>query len=455
MKLDGLISGLKTGELIDALMDVSAIPKKLITTKITDRSAIITNLQSLNSSLQALVAKAKTAAGATSLAAFTATASSESVTVTARPTASAFSTDVVVDAVASAHSIVTASAGADAWGGTYTLVAADGTQTEITPNGSSPQDLAKAINAAKSGVTATVVPAGTDADGAPLSRIQLTSAETGEEARFALHRGTGAEVDAGSSVDVATESGAAVLTQGGDARIRLFAGTAAEQTLTSADNTFTVTEGIDVTVSKVSADPVTVVVALDAKAQTASAEAFVKEIAALLTRIDNGSKATIGAVGETTTLGVFTGDSTVRNLRGALASAMQHPIDGISPSTIGISISDKGVLSFDAEKFGKALAEDPEKTQELFSSIAGRMQNVTNQYSDKYDGMLTQRITGQESEVKMLKTQVERWDLRLEQRRATLERTYSQLEVQLSKLQSQSSWLSSQIAGLTNTSSSS
>ncbi|WP_241797578.1 flagellar filament capping protein FliD [Microbacterium sp. C5A9] len=455
MKLDGLISGLKTGELIDALMDVSAIPKKLITTKITDRSAIITNLQSLNSSLQALVAKAKTAAGATSLAAFTATASSESVTVTARPTASAFSTDVVVDAVASAHSIVTASAGADAWGGTYTLVAADGTQTEITPNGSSPQDLAKAINAAKSGVTATVVPAGTDADGAPLSRIQLTSAETGEEARFALHRGTGAEVDAGSSVDVATESGAAVLTQGGDARIRLFAGTAAEQTLTSADNTFTVTEGIDVTVSKVSADPVTVVVALDAKAQTASAEAFVKEIAALLTRIDNGSKATIGAVGETTTLGVFTGDSTVRNLRGALASAMQHPIDGISPSTIGISISDKGVLSFDAEKFGKALAEDPEKTQELFSSIAGRVQNVTNQYSDKYDGMLTQRITGQESEVKMLKTQVERWDLRLEQRRATLERTYSQLEVQLSKLQSQSSWLSSQIAGLTNTSSSS
>lgn len=455
MKLDGLISGLKTGELIDALMDVSAIPKKLITTKITDRNSIITNLQSLNTSLQALVAKAKTAAGPTSLAAFTATASAETVKVTAGATASPFSTGVMVDAIASAHSVVTAAAGADAWAGTFTLVASDGTQTEVTPNGATPQDLAKAINAAKSGVTATVVPAGTDADGKPLSRIQLTSAETGEDARFALHRGTKGDVDAGSSVDVASESGAAVLTQGSDARIRLFAGTAAEQTLSSASNTFTVSEGIDVTVSKVSTEPVTVVVALDAKAQTASAEAFVKEIAALLTRIDNGSKATIGAVGETTTLGVFTGDSTVRNLRGALANAMQHPVDGVSPSTIGISISDKGVLSFDAEKFSAALADDPEKTQELFSSIAGRVQGVTDQYSDKYDGLLTQRITGQESEVKTLKTQVERWDIRLEQRRATLERTYSQLEVQLSKLQSQSSWLTSQLAGLTNTTSSS
>ena len=156
-------------------------------------------------------------------------------------------------------------------------------------------------------------------------------------------------------------------------------------------------------------------------------------------------------MGEKTTLGVFTGDSTVRNLRTALANAVQHPIDGVSPSSIGISINEKGVLSFDAEKFAQALADDPEKTQELFSGVAGRLEGVADTYSDKYDGLLTQRITGQESEVKTLKTQVERWDVRLEQRRATLERTYSQLEVQLSKLESQSSWLTGQLAALTAT----
>ncbi|MHC9044224.1 flagellar filament capping protein FliD [Microbacterium saperdae] len=455
MKLDGLVSGLKTDELITALMDVAAIPKKLITNKITDRGAIITNLQSLNKTLQDLVTKAKTAAGATSLAAFTATASSESVTVTAGAKASAFSTSIVVDAVASAHSVITAAAGAEAWGGEFTLVASDGTPKAITPSGTSPQDLAKAINAAKAGVTATVVPAGTDADGKPLSRIQLTAAETGADGAFTLHRGTPADVAAGTAPDISAETGAALLKQGADARIRLFAGTAAEQTLTSARNTINIGEDIDVTVTQASADPVVVSVALDAKAQTTKAETFVKEIAALLTRIDNGSKATIGAVGEKTTLGVFTGDSTVRNLRTALADAVQYPVDGVSPSTIGISISDKGVLSFDAEKFAAALAEDPEKAQAVFSGLSGRLQEVSNKYSDKYDGLLTQRITGQESEVKTLKTQVERWDIRLEQRRATLERTYSQLEVQLSKLQSQSSWLSSQLAGLSSTSSSS
>ncbi len=449
MKLDGLVSGLKTDELITALMDVAAIPKKLITNKITDRTTIIQNLQSLNTSLQALVEKAKTASGATSLAAFTASSSSENVTVAAGATANAFSTSVVVDAVATAHLVVTAAAGTSAWGGPFTLVGADGEPVEITPTGAGPQDLAKAINSAKAGVMATVVPAGTAADGTPLSRIQITAVETGEEHRFALHRGTAADVSAGGSVDVVTEDGAAILTAGADARVRLFAGTAAEQTLRSASNTLSVAAGVDITVRAASADPVVVTVALDPKAQTAKAEAFVKEIAALLTRIDNGSKATVGGVGETTTLGVFTGDSTVRNLRGAIAKAMQHPVDGASPSTIGISTDKNGVLSFDAEKFAAALADDPDVVQAVFSGVAARVQDVTGQYSDKYDGMLTQRITGQQDEVKSLKTQSERWDVRLEQRRATLERTYSQLEVQLSNLQAQSTWLTSQLAGLT------
>ncbi|OAN40230.1 flagellar filament capping protein FliD [Microbacterium sp. H83] len=448
MKLDGLVSGLKTDELIKALMDVSAIPKTLITNKITDRSTVITNLQSLNTSLQDLVAKAKTAASPSSLAAFTATSSSETVTVTAGAKATAFSTSVVVDAVATAHSVVTAAAGSTTWGGTFTIAGADGDPVEITPSGTGAQDLATAINNSKAGVTATVVPAGTDADGKPLTRIQLTSNETGADGEFALHRGTAADVAAGTSTDLGAQTGAATVTHGADARIRLFAGTAAEQSLTSASNTISVGEGIDVTVTKAGGDPVTVTVARDAKKQTATAEAFVKEIAALLTRIDNGSKATVGGVGENTTLGVFTGDSTVRSLRGALANAVQHPVDGVSPSTIGITISDKGVLSFDAEKFATALADDPEATQELFSGISGRLQDVTTQYSDKYEGLLTARITGQEEEVKTLKTQVERWDVRLEQRRATLERTYAQLEVQLSKLESQSSWLTSQLAGL-------
>ena len=112
--------------------------------------------------------------------------------------------------VRGAQTVVTAAAGADAWDGTFTLVASDGTKTEVTATGTGPQDLAKAINAAKAGVVATVVPAGTDAGGTPLSRIQLTATETGAEGSFTLYRGTEAEVTAGTATDVATDAGAAV-----------------------------------------------------------------------------------------------------------------------------------------------------------------------------------------------------------------------------------------------------
>lgn len=189
-------------------------------------------------------------------------------------------------------------------------------------------------------------------------------------------------------------------------------------------------------------------VAIDTEAQAKTAGDFVKQIGDLLKRIDNGSKATVAEAGGKTTLGVFTGDSTVRALRGALANAVQHPVDGVSPSSIGISIDRYGALAFDAKKFGEAMAADPAGTQAVFAAVAARVDDVAGQYSDKYDGMLTQRITGQQSEVKALETQVSRWDLRLEQRRATLERQYTAMETQLSTLQSQSSWLSSQLASL-------
>ncbi|MDN3309664.1 flagellar filament capping protein FliD [Microbacterium oryzae] len=442
--LPGLASGLDTAAIISSLMDVAAIPKTLIESKITDRNLVISNLQTLNTSLQDLAAKAKTASGTEALRSFTTSSSSDAVTVVTSDGARAFSTSIVVDAVAQRHAVVTAAASDSSFAGTFTLVGSDGEQNEVTAT--SAEDLVKQINLAGAGVTATIVNGGVDADGNPLSRIQLTSEDTGEASAFSLHRGTAADVDAGTSADVASETGAAIITEGSDAMIRLYAGTAAEQTITSASNAFTaVAAGVDITVTRAGAEPVTVAVTADPVAQTKTAETFVKQVADLLTRIDNGSKATVADAGGTTTLGVFTGDSTVRALRTGLANAIQYPVDGISPSTVGISVDRYGKLTFDAEKFGAAMEEDPEGTQALFSAVAARVEEVTTQYSDKYDGLLTKRITGQESEVRTLETQVERWDLRLDKRRETLERTYAALETQMALMNSQMSWLTQQI----------
>lgn len=448
--LDGLVSGLNTTELIDALMDVQAIPRNLMSAKADDKKLIISQLQSLNTSLQDLVTKASKAASGESIAQFATTSSSNAVTVAVRSGATAVTADIVVDRLAQRHTVVTAASAE--WPdvpATLTLENAAGERVEVTATSSSMADVARAINAAGAGITASVVTAGTDANGNTLQRLQLVATESGEDGAFRVFSGDIAAVEAGTAADIAAAPGAAIVATGTNAQVRLWAGTAAEQIITSSQNTFTdLFTGVDVTVTAASTDPVTVGVTVDDAARTKAAADFVNQVASLLTRIANGSKATVGTGDDATTLGVFTGDSTVRSLRQALEQAIQHPIDGVSPSSIGISIDRYGVLTIDEEKFATALADDPNAVTGMFTSIAARVQETAETYSDKYDGLLTSRITGQQSEVDSLGEQMERWDVRLEQRRATLERTYSRLEVMLSQMQSQSSYLTSQLSSL-------
>ncbi|MDF2560305.1 MAG: hypothetical protein K0R99_1751 [Microbacterium sp.] len=456
LSLDGLVSGLKTTEVIKALMDVHAIPRSLLKAKMDDKNGIVTQLQTLNTAIQNLATAAEKAASPAGLARFTTSSSSPSVTVATRTGAAPVSAEIVVDAVAKNHTIV--SAASNGWPvdpPVITLENAKGERLQVEADGASMQEVAQAINEAGFGIVASAVPAGRDADGNPLHRLQLSAADSGEAGQFRAYRGSVAAVEAGTASDLSTEAGAAVIAVGADAKLRLWAGTSAEQVLTSSSNTFTdLFDGVDVTVSTVSADPVTIGVAIDTAARTKASAEFIAAVKDILTRIDNGSKATVAAnPGDKTTLGVFTGDSTVRSLRTAIADAIQYPIDGVSPSSIGISTDMYGVLSFDEEKFAEALAKDPDAVAGLFSDVASRVQETAKVYSDKYDGLLTSRITGQESEVKSLGEQMERWDVRLAQRKANLERTYARLEVMLSQLQSQSTYLSSQIAGLPTSSS--
>lgn len=445
LSLDGLVSGMDTTAVITSLMDVESIPRNLLQTKMGDKNVIISNLQSLNSAVQDLAAKAKAAAVPGALSRFAAVTSSPSVTVTAGANAAPVSADIVVDAVAQRHSIVTSAF--SAWPAdppVLTLENAAGELKTITAASGSPQDIARAITASASGVTATAVPSGTDAQGKTLYRLQVTADDAGAGGAFRLFRGSG------PTDDLATEPGAAVVTTGADARIRLWAGTTAEQVLTSGSGRFTALfPGVDITVTATSLDPVTLTVSSDLAAQKSAHGDFVKQVAGVLTRIDNGSKATVAdGAGKKTTLGVFTGDSTVRALRGAIADAIQRPIGGVSPSTVGVSIDRHGALSFDADRFAAALADDPAAVDAVFSGIATRVQQVAERYSDSYDGLLTSRITGQESEVRALGDQISRWDLRLAQRKTTLERTYAQLETMLGRLKSQSDYLGSQLAAL-------
>ena len=450
--IDGLASGLDTTTLINQLMQLEARPQVLLKNKVTDSQTLVSALQQLNTRVATLGSAAEKAVEPAAFNVFKATSSSTNLTATAGSTASAGSLDITVDRLAQNQVSVTAAM--TAWPDSppvITVTTADGTATEITAATSSLDDMVSAINASNSGITAVKVASGVNAANEPQYRLQLSSETAGAAGGFTVHQGTAADTAAGTAPNLLTQAGAAEVKAAQDAQVTLWAGTAAAQAVTSSSNTFTdLLPGVEVTAAKVSADPVTITVARDQAATAKTAKDLVDSLAGVLGYIaTNSSVTTSESTGSSVARGgLFTGDSGVRSISDRILSAATAPVNGRSPSEVGITLTRTGTVEFDAEKFGKALAEDPAAVQDILTQIASRVAGVATETSDKFDGAITLRIQGQESEVRELNTQVAEWDRRLETRRSTLERTYTNLEMQLSQLQSQGDWLTSQLANL-------
>lgn len=457
--IDGLVSGLDTTTLINTLMQSEAVPQTILKNKATAGQTLVTALQGLNTKIADLATLATSTAKAGSLSLFTPTSSSTAVTATTAAGAVSGSVDLVVGATASSKTAVTAAM--TAWPdspATLTFVSAAGTRTEVTAASSSLDDVVKAVNSSGAGVSAVKVASGQDASGAVQYRLQLSSQKSGAEGGFDVFRGTAADVAAGTAPDLIAQPGAAVISQARDASITLWAGTAAEQVVRSSSNTFTdVLPGVSVTVSATTTEPVHLAIARDATAATKVATDLIAGVNGALSLISSRSAATTStsSTGTTTvTAGVFGGNSTTRGITQRLTDAVLSPVDGQSPSTIGISIDAKtGQFAVDATKFAAALAADPAKVQATMSAIAARVASTSTSVSDRFDGTLTKTITGQQSVVKDLTNRVSEWDDRLAARRAGLQKTYSALETSLSALTAQQKYISSQLASLSTSSS--
>lgn len=451
--LDGLASGLSTTELIASLIAVDTIPQTLLKNKATAATTSVTALQALNTQIAALGTLASTTAKPASLDFYTATTSSTKVTATATTGAANGTIDVVVDKLA--QSQVGVSAAMTAWSSppVLTIVTADGTAKEITAASTSLDDVVSAINNAGTGVTATKVAAGTDADGVAQFRIQFNGKDTGASNAFSVYSGTSAEVTAGTAANVLTATGAATIRSAQDASVRLWAGTGAEQVLTSKTNSFKdLLPGVSVTVSGVSADPVTITVARDTSQASSTASNLISSLNSALAYISTRTVSTASTDANGNAVmsgGVFTGESTTREVSKKLLSAASLPVNGNhSPSEYGISITKTGTMEFSATKFATAFAADPEGVQAAVAEIASRIAAAATSASDKTTGTITAKITGTQTTITTLNQQVEKWDDRLATRKSNLERMYSAFEVTMSNMNAQMTWLTSQVDAL-------
>lgn len=458
LAIDGLVSGLNTTDLINQLMAVEAAPQNLLKSKASTTQSLVSAFQSLNTSVASLASFAKKTALPASVDLFTATSTASSVLATASTGASVGQIDVSVTAIAKSQVSVTAAM--SQWAdspATFTIVKADGTKVEITAASTSMSDIADAINSSSAGVKASRVAAGSNGTD-PLYRLQLTSAKTGADGAFQVFRGAAADVTAGTAPNLLTETGAATVATASDASVKLWAGTAAEQVITSSTNAFTdILPGVTINVTKVEASPVTISIAKDTAGVSSLASNLVANLTAVFNFIDSKSAVTPGTSSTgaaTVSAGVFTGNSTARGVKDSILTAASAPVDGKSPSTIGITITKDGAIEYDADKFTAALAADPAGTQAMLQKLSDRVATVADSASNQYTGSITQVITGQQSSLKSLGDQIDDWDVRLASQRTGLERVYSALEVSLSNLQAQSSWLTSQLSALPSTSTS-
>ena len=431
LSIDGLISGQDTTTLINNLIAVEAIPQTLLKGKVTAAQSYTTAVQGLNTQVATLADAATKAAKPASYDLYTATSSSSHVTATTSAGAAGGVLDVTVGRLA--QNQVTVTGPLAAWpDATLTLTNAAGKATVLTPASTSLDDVVAAVNAAGLGITATKVAVGADG-----FRVQFSSAAPGEAGAFTLTGGT-----------VPTTQVKAAQ----DAKVTLWAGTTAEQTITSGTNTFTnLLPGLDVTVTAVSTTPVTLTVTRNDAAITKMAGGLVgslNDIFAVITNRSAVSTTTDSAGKSVTTAGLFAGDSTIRAVKQNLLTAASMPVDGHSPSEIGISITKTGTLEFNAEKFAAALAKDPAGVMKTVQEISGRVQAAAVTASDKYDGTLTATVTSGQSQVRTMGLEISDWDLRLTAKRSSLERVYTAMESRLGELKAQSSWLTSQINSL-------
>ena len=444
--LPGLGSGYPTTELIADLMAIDRNSQTLIKNKVTSNTTTVTALQDLNTKIAALGVLAAKLDKSSELDNLTAANSSTGATATVGIGASAGQIDVVVNAIAKSQATVTGAK--TAWAGSViTITGASGTPVELTAASNSLDDIITAVNASSTGVTATKVSAGVDGAGVPQFRLQFSGKETGAANAFTVREGTAA-----AGTDVLTQPGAAAVRVASDASVTLFAGSAAEQVVTSKSNTFAeLLPGVSVTVSAVSATPVTITITRNAEKTSDAAKGLVTAINDALAFITARTVATAGvdADGNAYTAGgAFTGDRTVRDVTQKLLDAASAPIDGVSPSAYGITITKTGTMEFSPEKFAAALAKDPAKTQAAVAEIATRLGTAVDAVSNKTTGSITTRITGQESTIKSLKEEVSKWDDRLEKRQANLERYYTAFEVSMGKLNAQMTWLTDQVNAL-------
>ena len=322
----------------------------------------------------------------------------------------------------------------DASGGTF-RADADRPEASITIDaGATLSDVRNAINAAGAGVTASLV-----ADGSG-QRLMLRSAETGAEQAFRIAvDGAGAGLGA-LAFDPATGSGG-----GGDTTLTQSARDAIVtvnglQVSAKGNRLEGVVENVTIELRRETTAPVEVTVSSDTASLRASVEAFVKAYNEVSRQIADQTRYDAA----TKTAGPLQGNQTALRVQQQLREIMRSSVDTGSADTLsalGIEFQRDGALAINAKRFDKALAS-PETLRTFFAATGptpeegGLARRLVSRLGDflSVDGALPGATAALQSRQRSAEQQQQRVELRLTDIEKRLVRQYTALDANLSRI---------------------
>lgn len=241
-------------------------------------------------------------------------------------------------------------------GGTATGTTIDGsyeTTIDVTANDNL-TTIQNKINQAGFGVSASII---NDGSAASPFRLSLTARNTGRDGRVVFD---------GGATAIQTRN----LVEAQDAAV-FFGDTGSAEPLlvTSSTNQLTnVIQGVTVNLQGVSDRPVTLNITRSADSVVTQLQTFTDTFNQMVDKISDLTKFDT----TTNTRGLLLGDNTIQQIQSSMYDMLQTVVSSAGKyrmlADVGLTLGDGAKLTFDADKFKAAYANDPDSVQRLFAA---------------------------------------------------------------------------------------
>lgn len=468
ISITGLVSGLDTAQMVTDLMAIEKIPYTNLETKKTDlqsEQTIFRNINTAFKSLETALNNLKLGADWNRLAGTTSNTSAVGVSTSNTAAAGKYQVNVVQLAQKNTVQVKTSNL-FDGDNLKDTLKIGDLEINDSDLVGNTAEEKMESLknlisaNKDKTGATASLVnvaASGTD------YRLVVTSTETGDENLVSMKLGTTDLTKASGVTNNKTDNNTL------NAILQLD-GVEVQRSSNSIDDLI---EGTTLTLTGTGTSMVTI--DRDTDSIVKNVQSFVSAYNNLVSIVKNN----LAKPDDDDTVNPLQGDALLKQIDSQLYNIFNSGVKNSGDTKasfmeqLGLSI-DKGVttaslmtgkITFDETTFKNALAEDPDKVIGVFTNstpetgdthTAGviiQLSSIINTYASSASGLLTNKITGYDSEIKFVDERMEAMSLRLNMYETRLKQQFSTMETMLSSLKSQQEWLTSQFESLTKSSS--